>query len=117
MRKKKKGNYQSQAIICCAVICCTALIKCQCCPHIETSQLIYTANQLTGFYMRATLALNWLIFKITRTMWKQMNQLNSKLVKLTLKSFATWMFKTGALLLNTVAHPPYHLNLKQQMLR
>ena len=93
------------------------LIKCQCCPHIETSQLIYTANQLTGFYMRATLALNWLIFKITRTMWKQMNQLNSKLVKLTLKSFATWMFKTGALLLNTVAHPPYHLNLKQQMLR
>ena len=33
-------------------------IKCQCCSHIETSQLIYTANQLTGFYMRATLALN-----------------------------------------------------------
>ena len=33
-------------------------IKCQCCPRIETSQLIYTANQLTGFYMRATLALN-----------------------------------------------------------
>ena len=29
-----------------------------CCPHIETSQLICTANQLTGFYMRATLALN-----------------------------------------------------------
>ena len=25
-------------------------------PHIETSQLIFTANQLTGFYMRATLA-------------------------------------------------------------
>ena len=24
------------------------------CPHIETSQLICTANQLTGFYMRAT---------------------------------------------------------------
>ena len=34
--------------------------KCQCCPHIETSQLICTANQLTGFYMRATLALNGL---------------------------------------------------------
>ena len=29
-------------------------------PHIETSQLSYTANQLTGFYMRATLALNGL---------------------------------------------------------
>ena len=28
---------------------------------IETSQLIYTANQLTGFYMRVTLALNGLI--------------------------------------------------------
>ena len=37
------------------------LIKCQCCPHIETSQLICTANQLTGFSMRATLAFNGLI--------------------------------------------------------
>ena len=33
-------------------------IKCQCCPHIETSKLICYADQLTGFYMRATLALN-----------------------------------------------------------
>ena len=33
-------------------------IKCQCCPHIETSQLICTANQFTGFYMRATLTFN-----------------------------------------------------------
>ena len=31
---------------------------CQCCPHIETSELICCADQLTGFYMRATLALN-----------------------------------------------------------
>ena len=30
----------------------------QCCPHIETSQMICCANQLTGFYMRATLTLN-----------------------------------------------------------
>ena len=29
---------------------------CQCCPQIETSQLICFANQWTGFYMRATLA-------------------------------------------------------------
>ena len=36
-------------------------IKCQCCPHIETSQLICTANQLTSFYMGETLALNRLI--------------------------------------------------------
>ena len=35
-------------------------IKCQCCPHIETSQLIGPGNKLTGFYMRATLALNGL---------------------------------------------------------
>ena len=35
-------------------------IKCQCCPHIETSQLICTANQLTDFYMRATLPSNGL---------------------------------------------------------
>ena len=31
-------------------------INCQYCFYIETSQLICTANQLTGFYMRATLA-------------------------------------------------------------
>ena len=35
-------------------------IKCQCCPHIETSQSICCANQLTGFSMRATMALNGL---------------------------------------------------------
>ena len=35
-------------------------VKCQCCPHIETSQMIFTANQLTGFYMRATPAPNGL---------------------------------------------------------
>ena len=32
-------------------------IKYQCCPHIETSQLICCANELTGFYMMVTLAL------------------------------------------------------------
>ena len=35
-------------------------IKCQCCPHIETSQLICCANKLTGFYMGATMVFNWL---------------------------------------------------------
>ena len=34
---------------------------CQYCSHIETSQLICTANQSTGFYLRTTLALNGLI--------------------------------------------------------
>ena len=33
-------------------------IKCQCCLHMESSQLIWTENQLTGFYMRAALVLN-----------------------------------------------------------
>ena len=33
-------------------------IRCQCCPHIETSKLISTENQLTGFYMGTTLAFN-----------------------------------------------------------
>ena len=32
----------------------------QCCAHIETSQLVCTTNQLTVFYMRATLGLNGL---------------------------------------------------------
>ena len=35
-------------------------IKCQCWPNIETSQMICCANQLTGFYMGATLAFNGL---------------------------------------------------------
>ena len=35
-------------------------IKCQSCPHIETRQLICTANQLTRFYMWATQTLNGL---------------------------------------------------------
>ena len=43
------------------------LIKCQCCPHIETSQLV-CANQLTGIYMRATLALHGLILTDLRAL-------------------------------------------------
>ena len=35
-------------------------IKCQCCPHIETSHVICFAHQLTGFNMRATLSFNGL---------------------------------------------------------
>ena len=37
------------------------IIKCHCFPHIETSELICCANQLTGLYMTATLTLNGLI--------------------------------------------------------
>ena len=42
------------------MVTCTQPIKCQCYPHIETSQLICIVNQLTGFFMRETLALNGL---------------------------------------------------------
>ena len=35
-------------------------IKCQCCPHVETSQLICCGNQMTAFYMWATLVFNGL---------------------------------------------------------
>ena len=38
------------------------IIKQQSYHHTETSQLICSANQLTGFYMMATLALNELIY-------------------------------------------------------
>ena len=44
------------------------VIKYQHCPHLETSQLICSANQLTGSYKGATLALNGLkalLLKIT----------------------------------------------------
>ena len=37
------------------------LINRQSCHHIETRQLICSANQLSGFYMMATLAFNELI--------------------------------------------------------
>ena len=33
------------------------------CPHIETSELIYCANQLIGFYIKTTLAFNGLIHR------------------------------------------------------
>ena len=35
-------------------------LNAKCCPHIETSQLICKANQLTRFYVRATLVFNGL---------------------------------------------------------
>ena len=35
-------------------------LNCHCCPHVETSQLICKANQVTGSYMRATLTFNGL---------------------------------------------------------
>ena len=47
-------------------------IKHQCCLHIETSQLICIANQLTGFDMRATLVFNGLTFVRSEIIRKSM---------------------------------------------
>ena len=44
-------------------------IKCQCCSHIETTQLLCFANPLTGFCMRATLALNGLNWEMFLQLW------------------------------------------------
>ena len=54
------------------------LIKHQSCHHIETSQFICRANQLTGFYMMAILVLNELkapLLHLT-TLCRIANQLN-----------------------------------------
>ena len=50
------------------------LINCQSCHHIDTSQLISRPNQLTGFYMMATMAfneLNWLFWYVWKTLHYQ----------------------------------------------
>ena len=41
-------------------------IKRQNCHQVDTNQLIYSANQLTGFYIMATLTINELINKTTK---------------------------------------------------
>ena len=43
-------------------------VKCHCCLHIETSQLICSTNQLTGFCMRATLVFNGLMSRFVVSM-------------------------------------------------
>ena len=51
------GLSNAAKIRCCVLNILIQTIKCQCCPHLETSCY---ANHLTGFYMRATQALNGL---------------------------------------------------------
>ena len=60
-------------------------LKCQCCPHIETSQLNCTANQLNGFYISATLALNGLKRKLRYWFLKQ-SSTSFNLIQLSLQS-------------------------------
>ena len=52
-------------------------------PHIETSQLISYANQLTDFYMRATLAGNRLITIFVNSLYT-----NEELIKEWSRDFA-----------------------------
>ena len=51
---------------------CLKPIKCLGCSHIETSHLVCCVNQLTGFYMRATLALNGL--KLLKSMFFKLEE-------------------------------------------
>ena len=66
-------------------------ITCQCCLHKETSQLICCANQLTGFFMRATLALNGL------NDWKKLWDQAIIFVKVTLRFEQKYKFEYGNL--------------------
>ena len=54
--------FNGKLYLSCSVTNCLNAFKFQCCHHIESSQLIWCANQLTGFYTRATLEFNGLIF-------------------------------------------------------
>ena len=60
---------------------------CQCGPHIETSQLIRCANQLTGFYMRVTLTFTGLSIQnvFDYTIGSLMNILQHKTPKICCK--------------------------------
>ena len=73
----------------------TKPIKCQSCPYIETSQLICCANQLTGFYMTATLAFNGLTGSLlhitTVVVWWSINivWISTKIYDLAIKNCAS----------------------------
>ena len=49
-------------------------IKCQCCPHRKTYQLICYANQLIGFCVRETWVFNGLIFSFGTGLVTQLNE-------------------------------------------
>ena len=53
------------------------------CAHIETSQLICFANQLTGFYMRAKLAFNELPYLTENQIFFSENTFFKKTLNLT----------------------------------
>ena len=78
------------------------LIKYQCYPHIETSQLICCANQLTSFYRTATLAFDefkrgWTNFYITNgSLWSnQWSKLIETSDKNITSSFGFLIFSGG----------------------
>ena len=56
------------------------LMKRENCHHMETTQLIYPANKLTGFYMMATLAFNELTLVANGVTLKTLITINDKLI-------------------------------------
>ena len=58
------------------------LMKHENCHHMETTQLIYPANKLTGFYMMATLAFNELTLVANGVTLKTLIMINDKLIRL-----------------------------------
>ena len=48
---------------------CIYPIKCQSCPHIETSQLICCANQFNGFFKGQHWHLKGMIFEVFGSLW------------------------------------------------
>ena len=67
------------------------LIKRQNWHHIETSQLICTANQLTGFYITTTLAFNELIKRLRKDIHLKKKKVTSSFFKV-VKQFYSKLF-------------------------
>ena len=93
-------------------------IKHQSCHHIETSQLICTANQLTGFYMMPTLAFNELIllYKIKLCQKKVVEKLSFNELKIEkvkffrqspTKIFCIHVFNVGGCLASCLTFRPF----------
>ena len=84
-------------------------VKCQCSPHIETSHLIFCTKQLTGFYMRAALALIGLlqvIKKDTKTNIIDEHWFNIIVIKIPVSYFFNQFLKLPLIFFRIVCHLP-----------
>ena len=81
----------------------------QCSHHVETSQLICSANQLTGFYMRGTLVVKRLMYS-----YENLKGLMTKIL-LTNMLFATALKVSvfGVILVHIFPHSEYGLNTER----